>query len=74
MLVDAGGEDSPIPARIADGSHRYNAGLPPVRDPDNPHKGRPVANAELVNNAGVREYAKRHGLEPLSRGRYRGLR
>lgn len=67
MLVDAGGEDNPHPARIADGSHRFNLGLPPIGD-------RPVSNAELHNNAGVREYAKRHGLEPMSRGRYRGLR
>jgi hypothetical protein len=67
MLVDAGGEDSPHPERIADGSHRFNMGLPP-------NGNRPVANAELHNNAGVREYAKRHGLEPMTRGRYRGLR
>lgn len=70
MLVDAGGEDSPHPDRIADGSHRFNLGLPPV---ETDRGARPVTNRELGNNAGVREYAKRHNLEPQSRGRYRGL-
>lgn len=70
ILVDAGGEDNPHPDRVADGSHVFNAGLPPIETSDG---WRPVANAELGNNRGVREYAKRHGLEPISRGRYRGV-
>jgi hypothetical protein len=71
MLVDAGGEDSPHPDRIADGSHVFNAGLPPIKTDDG---WRPISNAELANNHGVREYAKRSGLQPLSRGRYRALK
>ena len=80
VLIDAGGEDSPLPERIADGSHWFNAGLPPVQtvsygEDGKPRYGsRPISNAELGNNAGVREYAKRHGLEPMTRGRFRGLR
>jgi hypothetical protein len=71
VLVDAGGEDSPHPERIADGSASFNAGLPPIETPDGV---RPVTNRELGNNRGVREYAKRHGIEPLNSGRWRGLR
>ena len=67
VLIDAGGEDTPHPARIADGTSHLNLGLPPVN-------GRPVTHHELANNHGVREYAKRHGLEPMTKGRYRGLR
>jgi len=66
VLIDAGGEDTPHPARIADGTSHINLGLPPK-------DGRPVTHRELSNNRGVREYAKRHGLEPMTRGRYRGL-
>jgi len=72
VLIDAGGEDSPHPARVADGTAIYNAGLPPIIADDG--TTRPVTNAELGSNRGVREYAKRHGLEPMTRGRYRGLR
>lgn len=67
VLIDAGGEDTPHPRRIADGTSHLNLGLPPV-------DGRPVTHHELGNNWGAREYAKRHGLEPMSRGRYRGLK
>lgn len=72
VLIDAGGEDSPHPARIADGSAGWNAGLPPIDNGDGTY--RPVTNHELGSNRGVREYAKRHGLVPMTAGRYRGLR
>ncbi|MGB8966841.1 MAG: hypothetical protein WCB99_14490, partial [Candidatus Cybelea sp.] len=58
VLIDAGGEDSPHPQRIADGTAQVNLGLPPVRMDDG--TTRPVTNYELGSNAGVREYAKRH--------------
>ena len=77
VLIDAGGEDSPHPARIADGTAHINLGLPPVatgRDSEGRYTCRPVTNQELGSNYGVREYAKRHGVEPMTRGRYRGLR
>ena len=72
VFIDAGGEDSPLLSRIADGSAGWNAGLPPIDNGDG--TSRPVTNHELRNNRGVREYAKRNGLEPLTTGRYRGLR
>ena len=42
VLIDAGGEDSPHPARIADGSAVWNAGLPPIDNGDGTY--RPVTN------------------------------
>lgn len=81
VLIDAGGEDSPHPDRIADGTAGINLGLPPVETvvgtrPDGKAKleSRPITHHELANNRGVREYAKRNNLEPMTRGRYRGLR
>jgi hypothetical protein len=81
VLIDAGGEDSPHPERIADGTAGYNMGLPPVETVAGTRPNgkpalvaRPVTHHELANNRGVREYAKRHGVEPMTRGRYRGLR
>lgn len=72
VLIDAGGEDTPHPSRIADGTSHINIGLPPTFNDDG--TVRPVTHAELGNNWGAREYAKRHGLEPMTRGRYRGLK
>jgi hypothetical protein len=80
FLIDAGGEDSPHPSRIADGSAKFNMGLPPVETvvgvkPDGKPKlaTRPITNHELGSNRGVREYAKRNGLIPTSEGRFRGI-
>jgi hypothetical protein len=72
VLIDAGGENSPHPQRIIDGTSHINLGLPPVAT--GVGESRPVTHVELGSNWGVREYAKRHGVEPMSRGRYRGLR
>jgi hypothetical protein len=71
MLVDAGGEDSPHPERQRDGTAIYNVGLPPIDLPDG--TCRPISNAELGSNRGVREYAKRTEMEPMNSGRWRGV-
>lgn len=80
VRIDAASEDVPIPGRIADGSAGYNAGLPGVNTqigirPDGKPRlaYRPITNAELGSNRGVREYAKRHGLEPADGGRYKTI-
>jgi hypothetical protein len=81
VRIDAGGEDSPIPERVADGTAHFNAGLPGIdKDvgtrPDGKRalEYRPITNHELGSNRNIKEYAKRHGLEPLDGGRYRSLR
>jgi hypothetical protein len=72
ILIDAGGEDTPHPQRIMDGTSHRNLGLPPTYNSDG--STRPVTHAELGSNWGVREYAKRNNVEPMTRGRYRGLK
>lgn len=72
VLIDAGGEDTPHPQRIMDGTSHINLGLPPIRTADG--TTRPVTHAELGSNYGVREYAKRNNVEPMTRGRFRGLK
>lgn len=76
--IDAGGEDAGTPQRINEGTSHLNLGLPGVEtvvgkrgDGKNKTTYRPVTNAELGSNAGVREYAKRHGLVPQDGGRFR---
>lgn len=81
-LIDAGGEDATeISARVADGTARYNVGLPGVDTVVGTRPNgkaaleyRPITHHELGSNAGVREYAKRHNLEPVeSTGRFRSV-
>lgn len=71
--IDAGGEDSTDPRRIADGTAAFNVGLPGVETQVGVRAdGRPklhyraVTNNELATSRGVREYARRHNLEPIA--------
>lgn len=74
MSVDASGEDSTHPARIADGSHIYNFGLP-ATDVEYGTKNaygqrtvkrsRPVANNEIASARRLKELAKRNNMTPL---------
>jgi hypothetical protein len=74
--IEVGAEDSRDQRRIADGSAGFNAGLPGVETvvgtrPDGKPRleYRPVTNAEVGTGRSLREYAKRCGLEPVSKGR-----
>lgn len=76
--IDAGGEDAAMSKRVQDGTAQFNMGLPGVEtrvgtraDGKAKTEYRPITNRELGSNAGVREYAKRHGLTPIEGGRYR---
>jgi hypothetical protein len=79
--IEIGAEDSTDPRRIADGTAGFNVGLPPVDTVIGHHPNgkpviasRPVTHNELGSNRKRREYAKRHGLEPLeSRGQFRAV-
>ena len=79
--IDAGGEDATdVPQRVRDGTSQFNLGLPGVERVIGERSTgkvaleyRPITNHELGSNAGVREYAKRHGLIPMERGKYRPL-
>ena len=73
MSVDAAGEDSTDPRRIADGSASYNYGLPGIpgevigKDAYGKTKReiRQVHNNEITSGRKLREMAKRAGLTPL---------
>ena len=75
MSVDATGEDSTVPARVAEGSHIFNVALPGVKEPTGVRdaygqmkvKTRPVANNEVSSYRRLREMAKRANLTPLDR-------
>jgi hypothetical protein len=62
--IELGSEDSTDPRRVADGSSKFNVALPGI---EKDGKYRPVANNELATARSRREYAKRHGLEPMER-------
>jgi hypothetical protein len=72
MSVDATGEDSTNPSRVADGTQGFNMGLPPVTertgqvDAYGQHKvkSRPRANNEFASARRLREAAKRNNLTP----------
>ncbi len=71
VSIEVGCENSSDPRRIADGSARFNAGLPGVsteigKRPDGSAalSYRPITNDELGTARARREYAKRVGLEP----------
>jgi hypothetical protein len=72
MSVDATGEDSTNPGRIKDGTHEFNAGLPPVpgrvigKDAygQTRREWRPTANNEVTSARRMREIAKRNNLTP----------
>jgi hypothetical protein len=85
--IDAAGEDSRDPRRIADGTAHLNLGLPgvdtvvgtrrswdPKLDGKPATEYRPITNQEVASNRNRRELAKRSGLDPIERGVYRGLR
>jgi hypothetical protein len=73
MSVDAAGEDSTNPARIADGTDKYNMALPDVpgevigKDAYGMTKRRmrPVLNSEIASTRQLREMGKRAGLRLL---------
>lgn len=73
MSIVSTGEDSTDSRRVADGTAQYNMGLPPLETvvgtrPDGKPKlaTRPVTHNELGSARAVNDYAKRHGLIPLS--------
>jgi hypothetical protein len=78
MSVDAAGDDSTVPARIAEGTQGFNMALPPVEGEiigkdaygQTRRKLRPVAHNEIASNRQLKEKAKRAGLtqpEPAKR-------
>jgi hypothetical protein len=75
MSVDATGEDSVHPARVADGTHIFNVGLrgeavpTGERDPYGQMKvkTRPVAHNEVASFRRLKDMAKRQNLTPLER-------
>ena len=79
ILIDAAGDDSQDPRRVADGSYRFNVGLPGVetvigtRPDGKPATSyRPISNNEVGSARKAKEIAKRAGLVPLDAGgRYR---
>lgn len=78
IRIDAGGEDSTDPKRVADGTAGFNMGLKGVdtvvgQRPDGKPRlaYRPFSNAELGSNRAIREEAKRQGLTPADGGRFR---
>ncbi|MGH7714389.1 MAG: hypothetical protein ACREML_00185 [Vulcanimicrobiaceae bacterium] len=83
VRVDAGGETIQDAKRVREGTADFNLGLygtdTVVGERKLPNGGtkpklayRPRTHAELGNNRGVREEAKRQGLTPVeSAGRYR---
>ncbi|MDE2105312.1 MAG: hypothetical protein KGL39_49255 [Patescibacteria group bacterium] len=80
MRIETGSEDSTDPARVADGTSRFNMGLPGVetvvgtRADGQPKLAyRPVSNNELATARARREYAKRHGLEPKVEKTFRAV-
>jgi len=86
--IDAAGEDSTDPRRIADGTAHLNLGMPPVEKvvgtrvaPGDPNlhgrpalEMRPMTNREVSSNVRRRELAARAGLQPVERGVYRSVR
>lgn len=78
VRIDAAGESSTDPRRLADGSAHFNIGLPGVdtvvgtRPDGKPQLAyRPRTHHEVGSNANAREIAKRHGLEMMGSGAYR---
>lgn len=73
MSVDATGEDSDNPQRIAEGTAGDNLALPPVMEPTGVRdaygqmkmKARPVTHNEVGGARGLREAAKRANLTVL---------
>ena len=71
VSIEVGAEDSTDRRRIMDGTAFLNAGLPGVdtvvgkrADGKDILDYRPISNNELSTARSLREYAKRHGLEP----------
>lgn len=82
VRIDAGGEPIADDKRRRDGTADFNLGLYGVDKVVGERKlrngktkpkleYRPRTHAELGNNRGVREEAKRQGLTPIETGRYR---
>ena len=80
VRIDAGGEDARLPERVADGSAKFNVGLPGIdtvvgQRPDGKPRlaYRPITNHEVGSNKNAREIAKRNGLEMIGSGSYRSV-
>jgi hypothetical protein len=80
VRIDAAGEDARIPERVADGTAKFNVGLPGIdtivgRRPDGKPKldYRPITNHEVGSNRNARELAKRSNLEMIGAGSYRSV-
>jgi len=84
--IDAAGDDSRDPRRIADGTAHLNIGMAPIEtvvgtrvsgDPalhGRPALAtRPMTNHEISSNVKRRDLAARAGLTPMERGVYRPL-
>lgn len=81
VRIDAAGDDSSDPSRVADGTAKFNSGLRGVEIDTGRRKNgkaaldyRPITNHEVGSNANRRELAKRQGLGVYEPGIYRGLR
>lgn len=80
MRVESAGEDSRDPARVADGTEKFNLGLRGVDTPIGKRPDgrprlayRPLTNHEAGSNRKIREIAKRQGLTPAYNGAYRPI-
>lgn len=80
MRMEAAGDDAAAPGRIADGTAKFNMGLPGVetvvgtREDGKPKLAyRPITHNEVGSNRNAREIAKRNGLEPMTSGTFRSV-
>ncbi len=80
MRVDATGDDATAPFRVAEGTARFNLGLPGVDTvvgawPDGKPRlaYRPLTHHEVGSRRNAREIALRHGLKPAGGGAYRSI-
>lgn len=78
--IECAGDDAGAAGRIADGTAKFNMGLPGVetvvgtREDGKPKLAyRPITHNEVGSNRNAREIAKRNGLEPLGAGAFRAV-
>ncbi len=78
--IECAADDAATPQRVADGTAKFNMGLPGVetvvgtRADGKPKLAyRPITHNEVGSNRNAREIAKRNGLEPMTAGAYRAV-
>lgn len=78
--ISCAGEDAAAAHRVADGTAKFNMGLPGVEtvvgtraDGKPKLEYRPLTHNEVGSNRNAREIAKRNGLEPLGAGAFRAV-